>query len=227
MRFFAGSTRLPKQLANFPTVCRHPFILSGLLGNFRRSISHSSRQAQAQLFTEPRRETVVFLDGHVPPPDFSFPHQLRRYSSTSPSEIAERISDATIVCTATCPLGRIALRHAKRLRLVACLGTGNDHIDHTYLKDKGITLCNVPSVNSESVAEHAIALHFAIQRSIVNFDSAIRSGSPGLVKSMIGFVASSQLRTCKEHVIGVIGFGSVGMQRYGLTDEHCPIADGT
>ena len=51
-----------------------------------------------------------------------------------------------------------------RLRLVAVCGIGTDAIDLDVCRERGIAVCNVGGVTAPVVAEHALALMFAVAR---------------------------------------------------------------
>src|SRR5581483_1998087 len=50
------------------------------------------------------------------------------------------------------------------LKLITTLSTGFDHIDVAYAKQKGITVTNVPSYGSRTVAEFTFALMLGLSR---------------------------------------------------------------
>ena len=50
------------------------------------------------------------------------------------------------------------LRRLPALRLIVMRSVGFDHIDLSYCRDRGITVCNIPDHGDYAVAEHAFAL---------------------------------------------------------------------
>jgi len=63
-----------------------------------------------------------------------------------------------------------------QLKIVANYAVGYDNLDMAEAKKQGIMMSNTPEVLTESVAEHAIALMFAIARRIVESDQFMRDG---------------------------------------------------
>src|SRR3989344_8740304 len=63
-----------------------------------------------------------------------------------------------------------------RLKIVANYAVGYDNIDLKAASERKIIVANTPEVLTESVAEHAIALMFAISRRIVESDQFMRDG---------------------------------------------------
>jgi phosphoglycerate dehydrogenase-like enzyme len=87
-----------------------------------------------------------------------------------------------------------------RLRLLSVWGTGTDHVDLASAARHGVAVTHTPGVSAHSIAEHALALLFAVARQIPRMDAAIRLGAwpRGSGIELHG-------KTC-----GVIGYGAVG-----------------
>jgi len=87
-----------------------------------------------------------------------------------------------------------------QLRMISVWGTGTDHIDLAAAARRGITVANTPGVSAPSIAEHALALLFAVARRVPEMDAATRRGSwpRGHFVQLAG-------KTC-----GVVGYGAIG-----------------
>jgi len=59
-------------------------------------------------------------------------------------------------------IDKTALDRLPRLRLIATRSTGYDHIDLTLCRQRHITVTNVPTYGSATVAEHTFALLLSI-----------------------------------------------------------------
>ncbi len=109
--------------------------------------------------------------------------------------------DGLAVRSATKVTGDLISR-AKRLKVVGRAGIGIDNIDLTAATRRGIIVMNTPFGNSETTAEHAIALIFSIARQIPQASHSTKSGnwekSRFLGSELIG------------KTVGVIGCGNVG-----------------
>jgi D-3-phosphoglycerate dehydrogenase len=122
----------------------------------------------------------------------------------SENVLVERIRDAQAVLNirssslftervfAACP----------KMRLLSVWGTGTDHIDLAAAARYGVTVTNTPGVSAISIAEHALALLFAVARRVPEMDAATRLGTweRGRFVQLYG-------KTC-----GVIGYGAVGRE---------------
>ena len=87
-----------------------------------------------------------------------------------------------------------------RLRLVSVWGTGTDHVDLASAAQHGVAVTNTPGVSARSIAEHTLALLFAVARRIPEMDAATRRNAwpRGSSVELFG-------KTC-----GVIGYGAIG-----------------
>lgn len=96
------------------------------------------------------------------------------------------------------PAGLIA---QNRLKLVSFVGTGaRRFVDMAEAASVGATVTNVPDFASQSVAEHAIALMFAVARRVVEGDRIVRSGE---------WTKNQGLKLAGRR-LGVVGAGAIG-----------------
>lgn len=89
-----------------------------------------------------------------------------------------------------------------RVKLVATMSTGYDHIAVAECAKKGITVCNVPNYGENTVAEHTFALILALSRKVIESSERTRKGDFTL-DGLRGF-------DLKDKTIGIIGMGSIG-----------------
>lgn len=101
------------------------------------------------------------------------------------------------------PLTAEDFAKAKKLRVVAKQGVGVNTIDLAAAKAHGVIVCNTPAVNSESVAEMALALALAVTRRVAELDRRIRSGEVVQRANVLGMETW-------EKTVGVIGMGNIG-----------------
>jgi D-3-phosphoglycerate dehydrogenase len=96
-----------------------------------------------------------------------------------------------------------------RLRVIGIHGVGADLVAADHATRSGIAVANTPGANSRSVAEHAIALLFALAKRIPAADRATREGDFD-IKYRGGLVELEGL------TFGVVGMGSIGRITAGL-----------
>lgn len=93
---------------------------------------------------------------------------------------------------------------APKLRVVSKHGAGVDNIDVDAATARGIPVLNAAGANAVSVAEHAIALLFAVAKKVIPLDRSIREGR--WEKS--GF----QGRELAGSTMGLVAFGAIARQ---------------
>ncbi|SNR69244.1 hydroxyacid dehydrogenase [Paracoccus sediminis] len=101
-------------------------------------------------------------------------------------------------------VGEAALNAAPRLAVISKHGAGVDNIDVDAASRRGIPVLNAAGANAVSVAEHAIALLFAVSKKVIPLDRGIREGR--WEKS--GF----QGRELAGSVMGLVAFGAIARQ---------------
>ena len=109
---------------------------------------------------------IVILDGYTENPgDLSW-EKLNEYGEviifdrTENKEeiILKRIEGAEIIITNKTPISKKIIEASKDLKLICVLATGYDVVDVIEAKAAGVTVCNVPSYGTDSVAQYSIAL---------------------------------------------------------------------
>jgi D-lactate dehydrogenase len=89
------------------------------------------------------------------------------------------------------------------LKFIVTRSTGFDHIDIEACKERGVTVCNVPSYGENTVAEHTFALILCLSRNICKV--CIRRFEHDFsIEGLEGF-------DLKGKTIGVIGTGQIGL----------------
>jgi len=96
------------------------------------------------------------------------------------------------------------IERAENLNVIAKHGSGLDNVDIEVASDHGIAVCNTPGVNSRSVAEHAIALQFGVQRNLAAADRHVRDG--GWDRS--AYTGHELL----GDTLGLVGFGAIAQE---------------
>jgi D-lactate dehydrogenase len=98
-------------------------------------------------------------------------------------------------------IDRNILDRLPKLKLIATLSTGFDHIDLEECSRRGITVCNVPFYGENTVAEHTFALILALSRKIYQSIDRTRKGGFDN-KNLRGF-------DLKGRTIGLVGTGHI------------------
>jgi len=122
----------------------------------------------------------------------------------SSNELRENLRevDAALLGNDVCDAN--VLNAASRLKVVSRHGIGVDSIDLKAATDSGIVVANTPRVNTTAVAEHTIALMFAILRKIPEADLSLKSKRWEGLKFVGEEFAGKKL--------GIIGLGAIGKE---------------
>ncbi|TAA73567.1 phosphoglycerate dehydrogenase [Planococcus salinarum] len=123
----------------------------------------------------------------------------------NPQELAEKIAgfDALLVRSQT-QVTRELLGKADNLKVIGRAGVGVDNIDLEATTEKGIIVVNAPDGNTNSAAEHTMAMLMAMARKIPQAAAALRNRQWDR-KSFTGV-------ELKGKTLGVVGLGRIGAE---------------
>ncbi|TWU00163.1 Glycerate dehydrogenase [Botrimarina colliarenosi] len=114
-----------------------------------------------------------------------------------------KVGDADVLLTCWAPVTSRVLDAATNCRHVCRTGIGLDNIDVAHATSRGVLVTNVPDYCIEEVAEHTLALIFALGRKIADGHLATKRGSYSLVDSL-------PIERIGGKTLGVVGLGRIG-----------------
>ncbi len=94
------------------------------------------------------------------------------------------------------------MRQLPQLKIVAAFGAGYENIDVVSARELGIAVVHGRGTNTISVADHALALLFAIVRDIVQSEQGLRQGGWKGIRSPRPDISGRRL--------GIFGMGAIG-----------------
>lgn len=159
---------------------------------------------------------IVILDGFTTNPgDLGWQRleklgDLTVYERTSSNEVLDRCKEADIVFTNKTPLDSSVLRQLSKLRFIGVLATGYNVADVEVAAELGITVCNVPSYSTMSVAQNVFALILEITNSVSHYDHEVKSGCWSRCEDFS--FTNTKLVELAGKQMGIIGFGAIGSQ---------------
>ncbi|TMG69230.1 MAG: D-glycerate dehydrogenase [Chloroflexi bacterium] len=122
------------------------------------------------------------------------------------SEVSRMISDADILYTLPAnPVTGDAIRGAKRLRMIATMGTGYDNIDVGAARERSIPVTYAPGILDETTADGAFALLLATARRLGEAERFLRAGK---YRGWTPFMFTGQ--DVHHATLGVVGMGRIG-----------------
>ena len=90
------------------------------------------------------------------------------------------------------------------LKHIACIGAGYDQIDIKTVQQRGIAVSHGPGTNDICVADHSLALLFAIVRRIPSYATQVRAGG--------WKTAADSWPTLTGKTLGILGLGRIGLR---------------
>jgi len=118
----------------------------------------------------------------------------------SEDELIELIPGVHGLLTGVDQVSEKFIRAADELKVISKFGAGVDNIDISAATAKGIIITRAPGTNSDSVADMAFALLFAVARKVVYAYDQVRSGKWPLIQST----------ELWNKTLGIIGIGQIG-----------------
>lgn len=105
-------------------------------------------------------------------------HRWVEYDITqSAEETRNRLQKAQIVVVNKVALKQEVLAQLPQLQLIALTATGFNNIDLNVCIERQITVCNVRAYATTTLAEHTLALLFALSRNITAYHQSVMRGT--------------------------------------------------
>ncbi len=162
---------------------------------------------------------IVVLDGYtLNPGDLSWKGfedlgNLTVYDRTSYDVndidlIVQKSKDADAIIINKTPISRKALDKLPNLKYIGLLATGYNVVDIDAAKEKGITVTNVPTYGTDSVAQMTFALLLELTNNVGIHNAAVKAGKWS--KSPDWCFWESPLIQLSGKTLGIIGYGRIG-----------------
>lgn len=159
---------------------------------------------------------IVVLDGYTENPgDLSWDGleklgELTVYDRIpyDTESVVSHIGDAEAVYVNKVPLTREVLDACPSLRFIGVLATGYNVVDTVAAKEKGITVCNIPSYGTDAVGQFAIGLLLEICHHIGHHSQAVLEGK--WTSNPDWCFWDYPLIELAGKTMGIIGYGRIG-----------------
>lgn len=112
-------------------------------------------------------------------------------------------ADALIVRIAKCD-GNV-IKNSPNLKVIGRTGVGYDTVDVKTATEQGIPVVITPGANNRSVAEHAIAMMFALSKNLYEGQNEMAIGNWEIRGAKKAFELENK-------VVGLLGLGSIGQE---------------
>jgi D-3-phosphoglycerate dehydrogenase len=120
-----------------------------------------------------------------------------------PASLAQFARDCDAILTNWIRVPTEVIEAATRCRIICRLGIGLDNIDVAAATRLGIPVTNVPDYCLIEVAEHALALIFALSRKVAWYHDATKRGRYALQEG-------PTLCRMEGQTLGIVGLGNIG-----------------
>lgn len=114
-----------------------------------------------------------------------------------------KTADALIIRVAKCDAALIDA--CPNLKVIGRTGVGFDSIDSVHATASGIPIVITPGANNLSVAEHVVALMFALSKNLIEADGELRKGNWQIRDANKTFELAGRK-------IGIVGVGAIGRE---------------
>jgi phosphoglycerate dehydrogenase-like enzyme len=126
-----------------------------------------------------------------------------KFGVRSPDAVARLACGAVAAIVSTDPFDRQVFESAPELRVIARVGVGTDSIDLVAATEAGCVVTVTRGVNSETAADHTLALMLGALRRVVEHDRGIRQGAWNRGKNHWPWDLHGA-------TVGIVGFGEIG-----------------
>lgn len=121
----------------------------------------------------------------------------------TPRELTTLLDGAAAAIVSTDPFDRGVLDAARDLRVVARVGVGTDSVDLAAASREGVVVTVTPGANSETAADHTLALILGALRRLVEHDASVRRGEWRRGGDLTGWDLHGS-------IVGLVGYGEIG-----------------
>jgi D-3-phosphoglycerate dehydrogenase len=118
-------------------------------------------------------------------------------------EVVDEIADAVAVMTNEVPISEAMAAKLRNCKVITRMGVGFDVIDVPGCRKHGIEVCYVPDYGTEDVANHAIALLFAVHRHLLPYRRSVEQGQ-------WEYKVGGTIHLLKSLRLGIFGLGRIG-----------------
>ena len=162
------------------------------------------------------RARIIFLDGYATNPgDLSWAGLealggFTSYDRSAPGEVMPRLQGVRAVITNKVPFPRERQAALPDLKYIGVAATGYNIVDVVAARELGITVTNIPSYGTHSVAQHTIALLLELTNCVGAHAADTRAG--GWARNPDWSYSLTPAVELAGKTLGIIGFGRIGQQ---------------
>lgn len=159
---------------------------------------------------------IVVLDGYtLNPGDNSWSEleslgALTVHPRTASDKLLERAMHADILLTNKTPIRAPDLGACQNLKFISVLATGYNIVDVAAANERGVTVSNVPSYGTDSVAQHVLALLLELTNHVGIHANSVSRGEWAAAPDFCYWLKPTV--ELKGKTLGIVGFGRIGQR---------------
>lgn len=159
---------------------------------------------------------IVVLDGYtLNPGDISWDGlralgETKIYDRTGLGEIVHRAADAEAIYINKACIGPSEIDALPKLRFIGVLATGYNVVDIDYARKKGITVCNIPTYGTASVAQFVFALLLELCHHVGHHSNRVQGDAWAASQDFCFW--DYPLIELHGKTLGIVGCGRIGME---------------
>lgn len=160
-------------------------------------------------------DRIIVLDGHALNPGdldwspFAGLGSLELHERTPEADVVARAGGAGCVLLNKTPMSRATLARLPALRYIGVLATGYNVVDLQAAREQGITVTNIPTYGTDSVAQHAAAMMLEFARGLTVHERAVREGE--WTRNPDWCFARRPMFELNGRTLALIGLGRIGL----------------
>ena len=157
---------------------------------------------------------AVILDGYTENPgDLSWEYlesvfNLTVFDRTPPELVVERAKNAEVVIVNKVAITRDILKELPKLKFVATLATGFNQLDTVALRERNISVSNIPSYSTNAVAQTVFSFILEFTNRVGHYTDSIKNGEWSECKDFCYW--NTPLNELSGKTLGIVGFGKIG-----------------
>ena len=124
-----------------------------------------------------------------------------------PAYLKRIAAEADIVIANDIALAYDDLKDLPRLKMICLLGSGYDMIQLEDMVRGNVAVCNAPTYGTENVAQHALAMIFALAHRIG--DQNQRVAESGWDRARPGCIGDFSIYELQGRTLGLVGYGNI------------------
>ena len=132
------------------------------------------------------------------------------YNTLKGEELKRAVSNAEIVLINKTKYDEELFNASKKLKYIGIFATGFNNVDLKIANERGVTVCNVPSYSTESVAQLAFSFILELSSNLSKYTNSTSQGK--WIESSTFTYFPYKFSELSGKTLGIFGLGEIGIQ---------------